>query len=1110
MGQMRKLFLILWILLSVPKMFAVDFDKEILLQTDSFIKSMPEVFQNAAGLKDMTPEQKVAFVLNKTESLSKKYVADKMKDKFKSATLKFMQKSFRAYEFKKLAVPVITNSAVLKKGYSWSQIDSKIASNVGRKMHLLSGAISTASIAWDAYDAYKKGQVGAALKSISGSVSEMLAGAYIPGWSFISLGASTVKFTGNYIISYATDTKIEAVLNNIYDVKSNPSAFANKIYKMTPSEIKKSVDDNMEMILYSGVYEGKGTQKGEDALKEKIVAALMGYRSQIVLSMKKAQQAEKQKQKLMQKYIDETKQAQSSLKLVGEEANNRLAVYLKKLAKYKTEVLKIKGNEDAKKTEEEKKYFESIGASLPFVKINVDGELEAYRNAIKICYSTSLPPSGYTKAACEDVDRIYSKINEKEFTAYKENLKTYNKGMALYHSPGSNLPLGYDTRLSNLMVKSHVDEDTVDRKIGTIADAINERVSQLTKLMQDTIHNIQQDIKAEKEKLAYKRQAIFEKIGELRIAMTGAVYDSDLGSLMAQRVKERLEISPGDVAAAAKKLREEIRIMKEEKPLLESYKKALLSVNNDYLQEMNKIRDTLKKKFGHFAHSYSHTNEDGHVIEDQGVWIVDEPHIVDDSHSGSYPSMFEFTFPLDNHSVVEKIKALSGNPKSKPLTIAQENLQILEDYEVQDSVAKIANYLYKKYFIGIRNVSHLLGHKNDTRTDWEEGQYKSNVLKWKTESVDKSNGEKYLKQLEDYWKANQRGLEAMQRQVKILKHNKIKYSHFSVANYLQVAALVDAFPIIIKRLKNAKTKVAAKRQKILDEGVDALLKEDKASLKQYFKNPNNINILYQISKNTKRYKEYALQGSRYYKYAIFQEEINIFDKQVNDLLTKAKLRAKEQKDKALQAQMKLDQENARKSFLEIESAATDMIEFLKTNNVCSQIESYKQMFEMQIVKKYNYGATKIEPSPSIQSKIDTIQRLLNRPCVDEEENIALVKHMYAQFKEMYEAEDVAGLMSQLSDDWSAASDGTTMNDLEEYLGRSFRIFDEIQYNMSNLSVQPLGLNHYRISYDVTIIGEIYDEDITHEEKSSVQETVIIKNGKPLILKTIGGQYWSIK
>ena len=143
----------------------------------------------------------------------------------------------------------------------------------------------------------------------------------------------------------------------------------------------------------------------------------------------------------------------------------------------------------------------------------------------------------------------------------------------------------------------------------------------------------------------------------------------------------------------------------------------------------------------------------------------------------------------------------------------------------------------------------------------------------------------------------------------------------------------------------------------------------------------------------------------------------------------------------------------------------------------------------------------IVPKPSINHNIR-----MAKPASDA---ISKIQNFYRRFKEAYESKDESQVVGFLSDDWTSANGGD-VSDLENNLNRSFRVFDEIQYKISGLNIQSMGYNKYRVAYNVNIIGQIYDDDITHEEKSSVQEEVIVKHGKVKIIKTLGGRFWSIK
>ena len=78
------------------------------------------------------------------------------------------------------------------------------------------------------------------------------------------------------------------------------------------------------------------------------------------------------------------------------------------------------------------------------------------------------------------------------------------------------------------------------------------------------------------------------------------------------------------------------------------------------------------------------------------------------------------------------------------------------------------------------------------------------------------------------------------------------------------------------------------------------------------------------------------------------------------------------------------------------------------------------------------------------------------------------------------------MLRLIDDDWEAA-DHTDLWDLEETLDRNFRVFDEIDYKVSNLRVgESSGDGLYLVTYDLTITSRIYRNNIRHEEKSVVR------------------------
>ena len=127
-----------------------------------------------------------------------------------------------------------------------------------------------------------------------------------------------------------------------------------------------------------------------------------------------------------------------------------------------------------------------------------------------------------------------------------------------------------------------------------------------------------------------------------------------------------------------------------------------------------------------------------------------------------------------------------------------------------------------------------------------------------------------------------------------------------------------------------------------------------------------------------------------------------------------------------------------------------------------------------------------------------------------QDEIRQIRDFYDKFKKAYESRNDSQIIAMISNAWEAG-DGSTLSDLQTTLRRTFRIFDEIRYNIQNLSIKAGQAGRYIVSYDVTITSRIYKRNLKHEEKSSINEEVVIDNsGKTKISKTLGGRFWYVQ
>jgi hypothetical protein len=134
-----------------------------------------------------------------------------------------------------------------------------------------------------------------------------------------------------------------------------------------------------------------------------------------------------------------------------------------------------------------------------------------------------------------------------------------------------------------------------------------------------------------------------------------------------------------------------------------------------------------------------------------------------------------------------------------------------------------------------------------------------------------------------------------------------------------------------------------------------------------------------------------------------------------------------------------------------------------------------------------------------------LKDLLNRP----EDRSARLKEFYDRFRQAYESRSEARLMGLIADSWSAG-DGTTVDDLRDHFRNMFSVFNEIRVTVSNIQAQKVGTDLWQVSYDITITGRIFENNIKHEEKSSVTEQVQLDSRGGKIVRTLQGRFWYIQ
>ena len=112
-----------------------------------------------------------------------------------------------------------------------------------------------------------------------------------------------------------------------------------------------------------------------------------------------------------------------------------------------------------------------------------------------------------------------------------------------------------------------------------------------------------------------------------------------------------------------------------------------------------------------------------------------------------------------------------------------------------------------------------------------------------------------------------------------------------------------------------------------------------------------------------------------------------------------------------------------------------------------------------------------------------------------------IQAMYQDFTNAYQNKNLTALTHFLATNWQAA-DGSDINDLETTLSSTFRVFDSIVFKISGMSIQRVA-NSYQVSYQANLTGRINRIQKSHDEASSIVDTVAITPDGPVIMKTTG-------
>lgn len=262
-----------------------------------------------------------------------------------------------------------------------------------------------------------------------------------------------------------------------------------------------------------------------------------------------------------------------------------------------------------------------------------------------------------------------------------------------------------------------------------------------------------------------------------------------------------------------------------------------------------------------------------------------------------------------------------------------------------------------------------------------------------------------------------------------------------------------------------------------------------------------------------------------HKYGKYNDTLTVFPFQgfvLGDRFIQLRLHIQE----LIAAKGRLTQADATDKWL-AEAGRTRLAEYLKTFNAMSE-ETGRYLAQKEVEQssydeigvKYwdlrnRYEGDKYAFDSGFTAQItayETRLAKLSEIIIDEGKRTReRIETLYTTFKNAYESKNDSGILGCLDDNWSAG-DGTTLADVQDHFRNMFTVFDQIQIKMSGIQVESTGKSGgYRVSYDLSIVGNIFADNLKHEEKSSVVEEVAIDTaGRAKITSTPQGRFWLVQ
>ncbi|HAT72048.1 MAG TPA: hypothetical protein DCS63_04455 [Elusimicrobia bacterium] len=1144
--------------------------------------SMKDCFTDLTNIQAMTPQQKVDYILKTAETRVKEQTEKTAKEALQKKLEDYAEKVLTARAVKDIAIPQMLTAIETGIPYPAAEMERKVAETAGKQMKALTTGIEGAKITWEVMRKTRDEGPLEGFKELSATIYDKVAEAYIPGYSWIKLGAELTKALVSYVMGYATETAKMAMFSVMYpEYAGDPAAFGKWLIKTSEREIGLDVarrwdEEGVEFAQY--LWEGKGTDSGAVQMRERLRAFLFEMRRDIDAKTKKQREAQKAMEDRLQKAYDDMNNSKAALRDATRQAMAAAEEKLKKIEEFKGTYLGYSAIEErAQEVADENKtlevsarasyfnfglkledmkeeirgkyfnapwtdtgspdvqtYYDRVDAEWENVKKNYDGEAKQFHSTYG---SRSDGLSNRTLSLFGSDTAKYQQLSQDEYTAITAQVKSYIAFLDA-ESKATERPLAAEVnRIANVL-RGLADEGSLLRLFGDVVQApdspgyagtgtldfpknalpeprLRQGQAGYFDLYKNTLNDRAYSIAIEAAPVKYKIEDFdyvlryMARSPEIKLALQENL--ADIAAVEARISQAELPLHIRNTY-----LYPEAGLKAEEVGYDQLFRATALSgaksQNKSMTAELAKavaLGDTLKAKRERWQADLESMQADIARLKKQaGLLAKGETAIAEAAaglskkRTGDYTEYCAPQAPKD-YFVFNGVK----EPSCRQLLTTSSAL--MNQGEAQTAKSGFVNAVRASGVFAL-DTQYNLGLEAFV-TAMQEDYFKDAYFPKNYIFIPFEK--KCCFYTADYFTEEA----AKMKSIKIESDDSAEGALFRgrLITKLYKSAAYDHIGVWGEDLPKAD---AARFLTLTAGAFDSTVKQS----------------IHEFCAAIDTLKE------DYTAYLLKQASDAVYDKEANALSIKIR-------EAETEANNKLDTASWEKvaAFetevlaFETKYKAADISAGMKANlavnvdSMKSRIATAKQNTKLVITDKPVVPSgppgspSRPVDQPGIPVKpvdqpsgpvvppakpVDKPARPENPPAIPAtpDPNIGAIKMMYADFIRAYESKNESQVLRYISPNWDAG-DGTGISELSGYLRNIFTVFNEVRCTNTDLRVIKKTEGVYKATYNMVITGRIFDQNIKHEEKSSVEEEVTLnERGKPVISKTIKGNFWSFE